>query len=149
MQAYYRKALHLRQLQPSCFPSKSGSHLEPHSADSLRCGNPSTQSPAPASMAPSGASSPSSRDEHASSFGACEAEIGYKIARCCSELQDWHTAIAELEYIPVELRGPTVHCMLGSLHRRTGNGKLACAAYKVCVRSARMHGLLSPLIIPC
>jgi hypothetical protein len=129
LQSYYRKAVHLCQLQPSCTSSSAGSPLEPHSGGNLGCDIPHWQSPAPASMAPPNSASPPL--DSAPSFGACEAEIAYKIACCYSELQDWHSAIAELESVPVELQGPSVHCMLGGLHRRTGNGKLACAAYKV------------------
>ena len=64
-------------------------------------------------------------------YGAAEAEVAYKIAKCFRELQKWEAAVAELESIPLHLRGAAVYCSLGQLYRRGGNKKAAVHAYKV------------------
>ena len=59
------------------------------------------------------------------------ADIALKIAQCCRELQDAKGAVAELEAIPDDLRGPAVYCLLGELHQELGNKKSAEHAFKV------------------
>lgn len=63
-------------------------------------------------------------------------QVSYKISRCHQELQDWRSAVAELEAVPSSFRGPSTSANLGSLYQRLGHNKLAIASYKVRSTSA-------------